>query len=183
MTCLEAGAQPDAILFRHLPPVIFETVMGVALAFALGWGIAVFVIFPKPALARDEVAVPSLTGLTMEGAREELGDMEAMMQVAERLFGPYRWGREADESSSYQCPLHEREREQLGGAEGAAPATVTLNVENEPFWPAVDKLLDSAKLGVYNYGEDGLAVVKKLPAPQDVRRGQCQTGLPQRKSA
>jgi hypothetical protein len=53
-------------------------------------------------------------------------------------------------------------REQFGAAEGGPPVTVTVNVQNEPFWPAIDRLLDSARLGVYNYGgEDGLALIPR----------------------
>jgi len=48
---------------------------GAAAAFAAGWLIAVFVVFPKPALARDEVAVPDLTGLSVDEARTRLGAM------------------------------------------------------------------------------------------------------------
>jgi hypothetical protein len=55
-------------------------------------------------------------------------------------------------------------REQLGGAADGPAPVVTLNVENEPFWPAVDKLLDAAKLSIYNYaGEDGLALMPRGP--------------------
>ena len=43
-----------------------------AFAFLLGWMVATQILFPKPALARDEVAVPDLTGLSLEEAREQL---------------------------------------------------------------------------------------------------------------
>ncbi len=53
-------------------------------------------------------------------------------------------------------------RGQIGGPEGSA--MVTLGIDNELFWPAVDMLLDEAKLSVYNYaGEDGLAIVARGP--------------------
>lgn len=45
-----------------------------AFAFLLGWVVATQILFPKPALARDEVAVPDLTGMTLAEAREELAD-------------------------------------------------------------------------------------------------------------
>jgi hypothetical protein len=54
-------------------------------------------------------------------------------------------------------------REQFGGAEGGAPLTVSVQIEKEPFWPAVDKLLDAAKLSLYNYGDDGLGVIPRGP--------------------
>ncbi|HUF13029.1 MAG TPA: PASTA domain-containing protein [Longimicrobiales bacterium] len=49
--------------------------LAIALAFGLGWLIAVTVLFPKPALARDEVAVPDLSGLTLDEAAAELAPM------------------------------------------------------------------------------------------------------------
>ncbi|MEX2316291.1 MAG: hypothetical protein WD669_04005 [Pirellulales bacterium] len=55
-------------------------------------------------------------------------------------------------------------RDQFGGAGGGDAVSVALGFENEPFWPAVDKILDEAKLSVYNYGgEDGLAIVPRGP--------------------
>src|SRR5688572_3336399 len=47
-------------------------VAGALAAFGIGYLCAVFVLFPKPALARDEVAVPELQGLTVEEARDQL---------------------------------------------------------------------------------------------------------------
>lgn len=55
-------------------------------------------------------------------------------------------------------------REQFGGAADGAASVVSLNVENAPFWSAVDQLLDAAKLSIYNYaGEDGLALMSRGP--------------------
>jgi len=54
-------------------------------------------------------------------------------------------------------------RAQFGAAEGTPATTVTLDVKDAPFWSAVDQLLDAAKLGVYNYGEEGLAVIPRGP--------------------
>lgn len=45
---------------------------GAALAFLLGWLIATQLMFPKPALAGDEVMVPDLTGISVDQARAEL---------------------------------------------------------------------------------------------------------------
>jgi hypothetical protein len=39
---------------------------------------------------------------------------------------------------------------------------VTIELKGEPFWPAVDKLLDQTGLGVYNYGgENALSIVSR----------------------
>jgi hypothetical protein len=57
-------------------------------------------------------------------------------------------------------------RQQFGGAadNGAdkAAAIVSLGFENEPFWSAVDQLLDAGNLSVYTYGgEDGLTIISR----------------------
>jgi hypothetical protein len=42
--------------------------------------------------------------------------------------------------------------------------TVTIDFRDEPFWSAVDQVLDQASLGVYNYsGEDALSLVPRDP--------------------
>lgn len=43
-------------------------------------------------------------------------------------------------------------RSRFGG--GGARTPVSLMLDDEPFWPAVDRLLDAAKLDVYAYGGD-----------------------------
>jgi hypothetical protein len=46
---------------------------------------------------------------------------------------------------------------------------ITIDLKNEPFWPAVDRILDQAGLGIYAYGgEDALSVVPR--APDDAAR-------------
>ncbi|MEO0530054.1 MAG: hypothetical protein AAF266_05670 [Planctomycetota bacterium] len=41
---------------------------------------------------------------------------------------------------------------------------VTLDLKDEPFWPAIDKLLDEADLSVYSFGEEGqLTLVDREP--------------------
>ena len=41
---------------------------------------------------------------------------------------------------------------------------MTVDFKNEPYWSAVDKLLDAAQLGVHNYaGDDALAIVEREP--------------------
>lgn len=50
-------------------------------------------------------------------------------------------------------------REQFGQEQAKSP--VTLNLKEQPFWAAVDQLLDQTNLGLYGYaGEDALAIVK-----------------------
>jgi hypothetical protein len=40
--------------------------------------------------------------------------------------------------------------------------SITIDLQNEPFWPAVDQILDQAKLGIYAYGgEDALSIVSR----------------------
>lgn len=53
-------------------------------------------------------------------------------------------------------------RDEFGG--GADKRLITLDIDDEPFWPAIDKLLDEAKLGIYPYGEEGqLTLVDREP--------------------
>ena len=41
-------------------------------------------------------------------------------------------------------------------------ATITIELKDEPFWPAIDQILDQAKLGIYSYGgEDALSIVAR----------------------
>jgi len=61
---------------------------GAVAAFGAGWLVAVFVLFPKPALARDEVAVPDLTGLSVEQARAQLSSMRLELGDARELVHP-----------------------------------------------------------------------------------------------
>lgn len=52
-------------------------------------------------------------------------------------------------------------REQADDAK-ANGAIITLELKDEPYWSAVDQLLDQAKLGIYNYGgEDALTIVAR----------------------
>jgi hypothetical protein len=42
------------------------------------------------------------------------------------------------------------------------PTGITIELKNEPFWPAVDQILDQAKAGIYAYGgEDALSIVSR----------------------
>jgi hypothetical protein len=51
-------------------------------------------------------------------------------------------------------------REQFG--QEAGEKKITLKVENEPFWSALDKLLDAAQMSPYGFsGEDSLALVDR----------------------
>lgn len=50
------------------------------------------------------------------------------------------------------------------GEPGAKGATITIDLKEEPFWSAIDQILDQAKLGVYSYGgEDALSIVARGP--------------------
>jgi len=61
---------------------------GALLAFVFGWLLATQVLFPKPALARDEVAVPDLTGLDLEEARAELASLRLEVGTIRELTHP-----------------------------------------------------------------------------------------------
>lgn len=51
-------------------------------------------------------------------------------------------------------------REQFG--QEAVSRLVTLEIEDEEFWPALDKILDAAKMTTYPFsGEDSLAVIER----------------------
>ena len=51
-------------------------------------------------------------------------------------------------------------REQFG--QNATPRPVTIELTDEPFWPALDKILDAAKMTVYPFsGEETLALIDR----------------------
>lgn len=53
-------------------------------------------------------------------------------------------------------------REQFGGE--AIDRPITLKINDEPFWTAIDRLLDEADLSLYAYGEEGaLTLVDREP--------------------
>lgn len=55
-----------------------------------------------------------------------------------------------------------KDNRQQDPAEADAAGNITIELKDEPFWSAVDKILDEANLGVYNFGgEDALAVVAR----------------------
>jgi len=52
-------------------------------------------------------------------------------------------------------------REDQDGKEGKS-GNVTIDLKAEPFWSAIDQILDQAKLGVYSYGgEEALSIVAR----------------------
>lgn len=56
-------------------------------------------------------------------------------------------------------------REQFG--QQAAAKRITIKVEDEPFWSALDKILDVAGMSTYPYsGEDSLGLVEREPGAQ-----------------
>ncbi|HEY4234557.1 MAG TPA: hypothetical protein VGM76_14075 [Lacipirellulaceae bacterium] len=55
-------------------------------------------------------------------------------------------------------------RQQAGEEDRAKQQKLDVAFQNEPFWSAVDKVLDQAQLGVYAYaGADALAIVEREP--------------------
>jgi hypothetical protein len=53
-------------------------------------------------------------------------------------------------------------REQDSDAPDGAANGITIELKAEPFWPAVDQILDKANLGIYSYGgEDSLSIVTR----------------------
>jgi hypothetical protein len=54
---------------------------------------------------------------------------------------------------------------------GAMSGTVTIELKDEPFWPAVDQILDQLNLSVYTYGGmDGLTLISR-PEYEGKRHG------------
>lgn len=54
------------------------------------------------------------------------------------------------------------QRGEFGNAAAANQPPVTISFDNEPYWSAVDQLLDQVGLGVYTYaGDDALAIVSR----------------------
>jgi hypothetical protein len=55
-------------------------------------------------------------------------------------------------------------RQQAGDEKRDQQKKATVAFNNEPFWSAIDQLLDQAGLGVYNYaGSDAMAIVEREP--------------------
>jgi hypothetical protein len=55
-------------------------------------------------------------------------------------------------------------RQQFGGDANGPAITLNASFEAEPFWSAVDQLLDQANLSIYTYGEeDALSIVPRGP--------------------
>ena len=50
-------------------------------------------------------------------------------------------------------------------ADRGPQTNITIDLRNEPFWPAVDRILDQAQVGIYAYGgDDALSIVAR---PED----------------
>ena len=66
-------------------------------------------------------------------------------------------------------------RQQEGDAPDAAANGTTIELKDEPFWPAFDQILDQSNLGIYSYGgEDALSIVSRqrrtaAPRPRHLR--------------
>jgi hypothetical protein len=55
-------------------------------------------------------------------------------------------------------------RQQVSDEDKSKQQKINLAFQNEPFWSAVDRVLDQANLGVYAYaGDDALAIVEREP--------------------
>jgi hypothetical protein len=53
-------------------------------------------------------------------------------------------------------------RQQEGDDADGATGGITIELKAEPFWPAIDQILDKGNLGVYSYGgEDALSIVSR----------------------
>jgi hypothetical protein len=53
-------------------------------------------------------------------------------------------------------------REQEGDGADEAVNDITIELKAEPFWPAIDQILDKGNLGIYSYGgEDALSIVSR----------------------
>lgn len=53
-------------------------------------------------------------------------------------------------------------RQREGDGADADTNGITIELKAEPFWPAIDQILDKGSLGVYSYsGEDGLSIVSR----------------------
>jgi hypothetical protein len=69
-----------------------------------------------------------------------------------------------------------RDQREVGGENGA-PTMVTLLLQDEPFWQAIDKLLDEANLSVYPYGEEGeVTLVPREEGVHSRRKGAVYAG-------
>jgi hypothetical protein len=56
-------------------------------------------------------------------------------------------------------------REQDGNPANTKEVRIDIDLKDEPFWPAVDQVLDQAKVGIYSYGgNDALSIVSRDPA-------------------
>lgn len=62
--------------------------LGVAAAFGIGYLIATAVLFPRPALAGDEITVPDLGGMTLDDARGALASAQLHLGATTSLANP-----------------------------------------------------------------------------------------------
>ena len=64
-------------------------------------------------------------------------------------------------------------RQQDAPEPGTTGGTVTIDMKDEPFWSAVDQILDKSNLGIYSYGgEDALSIVSR-PEIEGPRHGRA----------
>lgn len=124
--------------------------------------------------------LPQVTASMPAGIRSALDRIRLRVekQIAERATGPSEVTLRVA-----QAPLPEvlaafseqtgnrlvDQTEAFGGEE--ARRKITLTLKDEPFWPAIDRLLDEAGLGVYPYGEEGALTLIKRGAGERSRFG------------
>jgi hypothetical protein len=69
-------------------------------------------------------------------------------------------------------------REEQQGQPGAGQKNITIELKDEPFWSAVDQILDKATLGIYSYGgEEALSIVGRA-SDEAPRHGRASYGGP-----
>lgn len=64
-------------------------------------------------------------------------------------------------------------REDQGNEPGANKTQVTIDLKDEPFWSAIDQILDQAKLGVYSYGGENALSIVSTGASGGLRHGRA----------
>ena len=63
-------------------------------------------------------------------------------------------------------------RQQASNDEHTQRQKVSIAFRDEPFWSAIDQVLDQWRMGVYNYGgSDALAIVEREPGERPRRQG------------
>ena len=119
------------------------------------------------ALPKDSDQLPLAVRDRLSGIRKQVEDRAAKAATAGTAVTLSAKGMsladvfKAIEGQTGNKLLDNRQEEAGPGAPGAK---ITAEIYNEPFWPALDQVLDQAKLGVYSYGgEEALSIVARSP--------------------